>query len=87
MNIYVGNLAHASTEDTLRKLFEQFGEVLSIKIITDRLTGKPRGFAFVEMASKEDAGKAIADLNDKEFEGRRLTVNEAKEREPQRKRF
>ena len=87
MNIYVGNLAHSSTEDTLRGLFEQFGEVLSIKIITDRLTGKPRGFAFVEMASKEDTEKAIAALNDQEFEGRRLTVNEAKEREPQRKRF
>ena len=87
MNIYVGNLSHASTEDTLRELLEKFGEVLSIRIITDRVTGKPKGFAFVEMTSKEDAGKAIEDLNGQEFEGRRLTVNEAKEREPQRRRF
>jgi len=85
MKIYVGNLSHSSTEDSIRGLFEQFGEVLSIKIITDRETGKPRGFGFVEMASKEDAQKAIADLNDNEFEGRKLTVNEAREREPKRR--
>jgi len=80
MNIYVGNLAHSATEETLRPLFEQFGEIVSIKIITDRLTGRPRGFAFVQMSSNEEAQNAINKLNGYELEGRKLTVNEARPR-------
>jgi RNA recognition motif-containing protein len=77
-NLFVGNLPFSSTEDALRTLFSQFGEVQQVKIMTDRDTGKPRGFGFVEMSQDEDAGKAIAALNGKEFEGRALTVNEAR---------
>jgi len=83
MNIYVGNLAHSVSEDTLRQVFEQFGNVVSVKIIVDKFTGNPRGFAFVEMESKEDAQKSIDDLNGSELEGRRLVVNEARPRRPQ----
>jgi len=75
--LYVGNLPFSSKEDEIRNLFAQYGDVLSVSIITDRETGKPRGFCFVEM---ENADKAIAELNDKEFAGRKLTVNEARER-------
>ena len=81
MNIYVGNLARSASEDTLRSVFEQFGKVLSVKIITDKFTGESRGFAFVKMASREEGQKAIADLNGHELEGRNLTVNEARPRE------
>ncbi len=77
-NIFVGNLPFSSTEDALRTLFAQFGEVRQVKIMTDRETGKPRGFGFVEMTQDEDAMKAIAALNGKNFEGRALTVNEAR---------
>lgn len=80
-NIYVGNIPHAVTEEQLRALFEGFGEVSSVKMITDRETGRPRGFAFVDMADADEAQKAIDDLNGKEFEGRRLTVNESRPRE------
>ena len=77
--IYVGNLPFSSTEDGLRQLFAPYGTVNSVSVITDRETGNPRGFAFVEM---EDGGdKAIAALNSKEMEGRTLRVNEAKARE------
>jgi len=77
-NLFVGNLPFSSTEDSLRTLFAQFGEVQQVKIMTDRDTGKPRGFGFVEMTQDEDAAKAIAALNGKDFEGRALTVNEAR---------
>jgi cold-inducible RNA-binding protein len=77
-NIFVGNLPFSSTEDALRTLFAPFGDVQQVKIMTDRDTGKPRGFGFVEMTQDEDAAKAIAALNGKEFEGRALTVNEAR---------
>jgi RNA recognition motif-containing protein len=77
-NLFVGNLPFSSTEDALRTLFAQFGEVQQVKIMTDRDTGKPRGFGFVEMTQDEDAAKAIAALNGKDFEGRALTVNEAR---------
>ncbi|MFH2034895.1 MAG: RNA-binding protein [Candidatus Zixiibacteriota bacterium] len=84
MNIYVGNLSFDATEDQLREMFEEFGEVSSANIITDRETGRARGFAFVEM-SDESAGKsAIADLNGKEFDGRSLKVSEARPRENNR---
>lgn len=77
-NLFVGNLPFNSNEEGLRALFAQFGEVQQVKIMTDRDTGKPRGFAFVEMSQDEDAQKAITGLNGKDFEGRALTVNEAR---------
>ena len=77
-NLFVGNLPFSSTEDALRTVFSQFGEVQQVKIMTDRDTGKPRGFGFVEMTQDEDAAKAVAALNGKDFEGRALTVNEAR---------
>lgn len=82
MNLYVSNLSFHTTEDDLRKLFEEFGEVTSAKVITDRETGRSRGFGFVEMGSTENANKAIASLNGKDIEGRSLSVSEARERAP-----
>ena len=79
-NLFVGNLTFNTTEDALRGLFSPFGEVQQVRIMTDRDTGKSRGFAFVEMAQDEDAAKAIGALNGKEFEGRVLTINEARPR-------
>jgi RNA recognition motif-containing protein len=81
MNIYVGNLSRSTSEDSLRKTFEQFGEVVSVKIIKDRLTGELRGFAFLEMPGADEASQAIAALNGRELDGRKLVVNEARERE------
>ncbi len=80
MNIYVGNIPWDVTEDDLRAAFEAHGEVQSASIIKDKFSGKSRGFGFVEMPTKEEAEKAIAELNGKEFKGRNLTVNEAKPR-------
>ena len=77
--IYVGNLSYQTTEADLTTLFEQAGEVESVSIITDRDTGRSKGFAFVEM-SNEDAEKAIAQFNGTEVNGRALTVNEARPR-------
>ena len=79
--LYVGNLPYSTTEEELRTLFTQAGQVTSIAIITDRETGQPRGFGFVEMASKEEGEAAIAEFNGKELDGRNLTVNEARPRE------
>jgi cold-inducible RNA-binding protein len=76
--LFVGNLPFSATEDGLRDLFAPFGEVQQIRIMTDRDTGKSRGFAFVEMAQDEDATKAIDALSGKDFGGRALTVNEAR---------
>ncbi|HLG16331.1 MAG TPA: RNA-binding protein [Blastocatellia bacterium] len=78
--IYVGNMSYQTTEGDLTSLFEQAGEVESVNIITDRDTGRPKGFAFVEMES-ESADKAIAQFNGSELNGRTLTVNEARPRE------
>lgn len=77
MNIYVGNIAHASTEAGLKQLFEQYGSVVSVRFIMDKITGKPRGFAFVEMANDAEATNAIETLNGSEFDGRPLRVNQA----------
>ncbi len=79
-NIYVGNLPWSASEDDVRAAFEAFGEVISVKLIEDRETGRPRGFGFVEM---DDAGalEAISSLDGKDFDGRNLKVNEAKPRE------
>ncbi len=90
MNIYVGNLAYTATEETLKQLFEEFGQVTTAKIITDKFTGSSRGFGFIEMLSEEEAQQAITELNGKDFEGRNLTVNEALPREsrpPRRNNF
>jgi RNA recognition motif-containing protein len=78
--IYVGNLPYEATEAELQKLFGEYGEVLSVSLPTDRESGRPRGFGFIEMAP-EAAAKAIAGTNGKNFGGRTLTVNEAKARE------
>ena len=80
MNIYVGNLPHAASEDDLRQAFAGYGEVASVAIIKDKFSGESRGFAFVEMPSKDDAQKAISGLNGSELKGRTLNVNEAKPR-------
>jgi RNA recognition motif-containing protein len=77
--LYVGNLSFNVTEDQLSTLFSEFGEVVSVKIITDSYSGRPRGFGFVEMENHEEA---ISALNGKEYEGRPLTVNIARERSP-----
>jgi len=78
--IYVGNLPFSASEDQVHDLFAAFGEVTSVKFVNDRETGRFRGFAFVEMASGAD--EAIRDLDGKDFGGRGLRVNEAKERAP-----
>ena len=79
--LYVGNLPFSVDENQLRDLFAQNGrEVSEVKLVTDRDTGRPRGFAFVEMATSEQADAAIRQLNGYEFGGRALTVNEARER-------
>jgi cold-inducible RNA-binding protein len=77
-NIYVGNLSFGSTEDSLRSLFEAYGAVARVNIATDRESGQPRGFGFVEMTNDAEGEKAIAALNGSEFDGRALNVNEAR---------
>lgn len=78
IKIYVGNLPHEMTEEALQTLFSEAGEVVSAKIITDRHTGQPRGFGFVEMATKAEGQKAISTINGRNVEGRTLRVNEAR---------
>ncbi|HNT76659.1 MAG TPA: RNA-binding protein [Anaerolineae bacterium] len=75
--VYVGNMSYDTTESELRELFAAHGEVTSVNVVKDRDTGRPRGFAFVEMATKEAAQAAITALNGKEVDGRQLNVNEA----------
>ena len=77
-NIFVGNLSFNTSEDELRQLFEPFGQVDRVSIMTDRDTGRSRGFGFVEMASNEDGEKAITSLNGSQIGGRTLNVNEAR---------
>ena len=84
MNIYVGNLSFKVEETELSKLFEEYGEVSSVKIITDKYSGRPRGFAFVEMPSVSEGQAAIAGLNGKTFKDRTLTVNAARPRSDDR---
>ena len=78
MNIYVGNLTFQATEEQIRELFGQYGTVEKASIITDRQTGRSRGFAFVEMPDDGEAQAAIDALNEQDFDGRALTVNQAK---------
>ena len=80
MNIYVGNLSFTVTEDDLRAAFQAFGTVEKAAIITDKMSGQPRGFGFVEMPNKDEAVKAISGLNGKDLKGRNLKVNEAQPR-------
>jgi len=80
MNIYVGNLNYALTEDELKEVFEELGNVVSVKIIKDRETGKSKGFGFVEYDNEESAQQAIEEMNGAEVMGRRLKVNKARER-------
>ncbi len=84
MNIYVSNIAFSATDEDLRQLFEPYGAVDKVSIITDRYTGQSRGFGFVEMPDSAAAKAAIHGLQGKELAGRTLTVNEAKPREPRR---
>jgi len=79
--IYVGNLPYSTTEDELRELFSEHGEVTSASLVMDRETGRPRGFGFVEMSDDAQANAAIEALNGKDLGGRDLTVNEARPRE------
>jgi RNA recognition motif-containing protein len=85
MNIYVGNLPRAATEDDLRQAFEPFGQVSSVKIITDKYTGDSRGFGFVEMSNNSEAQSAISGLDGKDLKGRSLRVNEARPRRDDRR--
>ncbi len=85
-SIYVGNLAYTATEEDLRQAFSQFGEVASVNVIMDRETGRPRGFAFVEMPNGTEAATAIKELNLAEISGRAVTVNEARPKTNQPRR-
>jgi RNA recognition motif-containing protein len=81
MNIYVGNLSWSSSDQSLKDLFETYGTVDSAKILVDKMTGRSRGFGFVEMPDDSEATNAIEALNGKDFEGRELKVNEARGKE------
>lgn len=80
MNIFVGNLNYAITEDDMRGIFEEYGELSSVKLITDKFTGRSKGFGFVEMPDADEAKKAIEELNGAEVEGRSMVVNESIEK-------
>jgi len=83
--LYVGNLPYSADEEQLKTLFSEGGrQVTEVRIVTDRDTGRPRGFAFVEMGTQADADAAVNALNGKDFGGRALTVNEAREQTPRR---
>ena len=84
--LYVGNLDYNITGDQLTELFSQAGKVVSAAVITDRYSGRSKGFGFVEMSSAEEAKKAIETFNGKDFEGRNLVVNEARPREDREER-
>jgi len=81
MNIYISNLSFRVEDSDLKQLFDEYGEVSSAKVITDRYTGRSRGFGFVEMPDNEAAQKAINELNQAEYDGKTITVNEARPRE------
>ena len=82
IQIYAGNLAYGMSDDGLKKLFEEYGEVSSVKVITDRESGRSRGFGFVEMSNSDEADSAIQSLDNLEIEGRNIRVNVAR---PKRK--
>ncbi|MDX1432048.1 MAG: RNA-binding protein [Gammaproteobacteria bacterium] len=90
MNIYVGNLPYSLTEDELRAAFSEFGEVSSVNIIMDRMSGQSKGFGFVEMPDNSEADEAIKALNESALNGRNIKVNQARprgERSPRRPRY
>ena len=89
MNLYVGNLSYEVSEDDLRNAFAEHGDVSSAKIISDRMTGRSKGFGFVEMPNDNDARSALEALNDVDLKGRNLKVSEARPREerPQRRQY
>ena len=80
--LFVGSLSYSTTEDGLRSFFEQAGQVESVAIITDKLSGRSKGFAFVEMASEDEAQKAVEMCNGKELDGRTIVVDEARPMQP-----
>ena len=82
VNIYVGNISYNTSEDDLRDLFARYGEVSAVRVITDRDTGRSKGFGFVEMSDDDKAKEAIQALDGNDFMGRDLRVNEARPREP-----
>jgi RNA recognition motif-containing protein len=86
MNMYVSNLGYHTTDDDLKKMFEEFGAVSSAKVITDRETGRSRGFGFVEMSSNTHAEEAMKGLNGKDVEGRQISVSVAREKEDRGRR-
>ena len=81
MNIYVGNLHFDLSEEELRQAFEEYGEVSSVKIITDKFSGRSRGFGFVEMVNDDEASEAIDRINGSDLKGRKVNVNQAREKE------
>jgi RNA recognition motif-containing protein len=85
--MYISNLSFHTTDENLRELFEKFGTVSSAKVITDRETGRSRGFGFVEMSADKEAREAIQGLNNKEVEGRAMSVSVAKEKRADNKRW
>jgi RNA recognition motif-containing protein len=80
ISLYVGNLSYDTTEETLRALFAEYGDIEAVRLITDRYTGRSKGFAFVEMSAEEAAEEAVEALNGKEVDGRELKVDKAKPR-------
>lgn len=86
MNIFIAGLSFSITDADLSDLFQEYGEVSSAKVITDRMTGRSKGYGFVEMEDDAAANKAIAELNEAEFDGRKIAVSEAKPREPRQER-
>jgi RNA recognition motif-containing protein len=88
MRIYVGNLPYSVTDDELRDVFSDFGELVSAEVVKDKFSGQSKGFGFVDMPNNSEADQAIKALNDTDLKGRKLTVNEARpraERPPQRR--
>ncbi len=77
MNIYIGNLSYSTTEDTLKSLFAEFGDVESVKVVKDRFSGRPKGFGFIEMPSNSEADQAIKALNGSRIDGNNIKVNPA----------
>ena len=84
-NLFVGNLSYDTTEDTLRTLFDEYGQIESVRLVSDRYTGRSRGFAFVEMSTEQAAEEAIGGMNNKQIDGREIKVEKAKPR-PERDR-
>jgi RNA recognition motif-containing protein len=89
MRIYVGNLSYSVTSEDLREVFGEYGEVASAEVVQDKFSGQSKGFGFVDIPDNSDADRAIKELNDQAYKGRKMTVNEAKPRapRPQQRRY